>query len=371
MRCGDDVSLMPIGKYHVVLADPRKMAASKYRSFLLLAVLLGLVNVNLAQPKDCVNTPFDLVIASEDSGRLTAGSVEEVNRVYSAVATRLNVGGQHRMAYYTITTTSVVENFDLDDHLTSADAATAFKNVALQDNSAPNAQIAQGLDAIKTELDDNGRPGIARYGLVLDASNAFDTSIETSALANIQDGTRMYVIGVGQATSTNLNKAVSTIVGHPPVDRSTRALLETDFNFLRDGVLEFPLIRLLCPGDLGGLCNAATVCNKAANTRCVLGTCVCNQGLQNTNGVCVTGPVLGEACAIEECSVPDSVCSPVRVCQCMEGFSPIGTTGCKKTSDDGKLDTDEKTFGYIIAALPFLLTSVRRLNPSTLVAIAK
>ncbi|XP_033726021.1 uncharacterized protein LOC117315772 [Pecten maximus] len=167
----------------------------------------------------------------------------------------------------------------------------------------------------------------------------------------------MFALGIGQPF-TLIDRAISAIVNHPPAERYRRALTLRDFNFFRNNVLENPTIRLLCPGDIGGLCGRGTVCDKADNTRCVQGTCVCNARLQNTNGVCVTGPIIGESCNIGECSVADSECSPLRVCQCIEGFTAIGTTGCQENDSSGPVEARDRTVGILVAVLPFLLTGV-------------
>ncbi|XP_021368554.1 uncharacterized protein LOC110460138, partial [Mizuhopecten yessoensis] len=301
-----------------------------------LVALLGMIRGYYAVPKKCINTPFDLVFASEDTARVIPSSVEEINRVLKAIAAQLDIGGQHRIGYITMTTNAVITNFDRNDHTTLASLNTAIDAVMDQSAIQGNAQIAQGVDQIRTQFSSNQRPNVAKLGLVLDASPFSSLALDTASATNAAAGIIMYAIGLGKPFSST-DRAVSSIVQHPPNERYKRALTLRDFNFFRDDVLENPIIRLLCPGDIGGRCGRDTLCDKAANTVCVQGNCKCNPGLQNTNGVCVTGGVLGESCKTGECSVHNSECV-LGVCACIERFTPIGTTFCKGNQDDGDID---------------------------------
>ncbi|XP_033725269.1 uncharacterized protein LOC117315232 [Pecten maximus] len=120
------------------------MAMFKFQWCIVLALLLDTVQRTYADPKKCVNTPFDLVIASEDTKRVIPGSVAEINRVYSAIATQLDIGGQHRMAYYTMTTSAVLTNFGLSDHTTTAAITAAFTAVGDQSDITALLQLPDG-----------------------------------------------------------------------------------------------------------------------------------------------------------------------------------------------------------------------------------
>ncbi|XP_060076480.1 uncharacterized protein LOC132556108 [Ylistrum balloti] len=337
--------------------------------------------INLNRPpiagfgvQKCVNTPFDLVIASEDSRRVNANAVIEINRVWSAIASQLDIGGQHRVGYITITPNNVITNFDLTTHTTDSAIVTAFTAVPEQSNANGNARIAQGLDAIRTQLDNNQRQNAARYGLVLSATLANNNALRTASQANAD--ITMFAIGIGDIFS-NLDRAISTIVRYPPVDKYRRALMMVSFNQFRDNVVENATLRLFCPGDIGGRCGRDTVCDKAANTICVQQTCKCNQRLQNVNGVCVTGPVINQPCNLGECSVFNSECV-LGVCACIEGFTARGTFICDSTTDEIDISKGDRigeyediTIGVLAAVFPFLITGINLVNPSTLAAVAR